>query len=121
MDKLNLIKTLNGLSLFILILFFIFGKSWLLVLSAIFLFLSIAGGRFSYLLAELWLKFGQLIGTVLTKIVLTIVFYFLVTPLGFLFRIFNREIYLFFKNRSKDTYFKDVNYEYKKEDFEKLW
>ncbi len=121
MDKIDLLKTLNGLSLFLILLFFIFGKLWLLILSALFLFLSIAGGRFSYFLAEAWLKFGQILGTILTKLVLTIVFYFLLTPLGLLFRTFNREVYLFFKDRRRNSFFKDVNIEYKKEDFEKLW
>lgn len=73
------------------------------------------------MIAELWWKLGQFLGTILTKITLTLVFYLLLTPIAFLFRIFNREIYLFFKDKSRDSFFKDVNVEYKKEDFEKLW
>ncbi len=121
MEKTDLIKTLNGVSLFFLLLFLIFGKKWLLIISAIFLLLTIFGGRFTFFLAEGWIKLGQFIGTALTKIFLTLVFYLFVTPLGFFYRIFNREVYLFFKEKKRDTFFKDVNMEYKKEDFEKLW
>lgn len=121
MDRLNLSKTLNGISLVLVILFLIFDKKWLLFLSALFLLVSIFGGRYSYAMAELWMKLGQFLGTVITKIFLTFVFYFLVTPLAFLFRIFNREIYLFFKDKRRDSFFKDINIEYKKDDFEKLW
>lgn len=121
MDRTNLLKTLNGISLVLLILFLIFGKKWLLILSALFLLTSIFGWKYTYVMADFWLKLGQFLGTILTKIILALVFYFLVTPLAFLFRIFNREIYLFFKDRNRDSFFKDVNIEYRKEDFEKMW
>ncbi len=121
MERVDLLKTLNGFSLFFLVLFFIFGKLSLLVVSAIFLLITLFGGKFSILLAEGLIKFGQIVGTILTKVLLAMVFYLFVTPLGFLYRIFNREIYLFFKDRKRDTFFKDVNIKYKKEDFEKLW
>lgn len=121
MDRLNLLKTLNGLSLVLVILFLIFGKKWLIILSAMFLLFSIFGGKYSYIFAELWWKLGQFIGTIFTKVTLTMVFYLLVTPLAFFFRLFNREIYLFFKDKNRKSFFKDVNIEYKKDDFEKLW
>lgn len=120
MESVYLLKALNGLSLLFLVLFFLFGKTCLII-SAIFLLMALFGGKFSLLLAKGWIKFGQIIGTILTKILLAMIFYLFVTPLGFLYRIFNREIYLFFKESKRDTFFKDVNIKYKKEDFEKLW
>lgn len=120
MERVDLLKTLIGISLFFLVFSFIFGKICLII-SAIFLLIALLGGKFSLLLAKGWIKFGQIIGTTLTKVLLAMVFYLLVTPLGFLYRIFNREIYLFFKDRKRNTFFKDVNIKYKKEDFEKLW
>ncbi len=121
MDKLSSLRTLIGLSLFLVIAFFIFGKIWLLIISAIFLVISLFDWKLTNFIAEFWYKLGQLIGTLISKLILIVLFYLLVTPLGTFYRLFNRNIYNFFRNKNRGSFFKDVNMEYKKNDFEKLW
>ncbi|MGQ9617354.1 MAG: hypothetical protein ACUVUG_00130 [Candidatus Aminicenantia bacterium] len=121
MERLNLIKNLTGFSLFSLIAFFIFGKVWLLGISGILLILIIFETKLTYLVAVVLLKIEHFLGNIISKTLLSLVFFIVVSPLGLLFRIFNRETYLFFKDRKRDSFFKDINYHYKKEDFEKLW
>ncbi|MBN2275566.1 MAG: hypothetical protein JXR41_02980 [Bacteroidales bacterium] len=64
----------------------------------VFLYISVASGvvgilfkPLAKLMAALWYKTGELLGNVVSKIVLTLVFFLLLVPIAFLYRFFHKD------------------------------
>ena len=84
------------------IFFFIFGfypliysgviRIWSIILSFLFLIVTIFRPNFFTFLNKLWIKFGILLGKIITPIVMGFVFFFVVTPIGILVRIFKKDV-----------------------------
>lgn len=55
---------------------------------------------------KIWMKFGELMNKLISKIVIFIIFYFLITPIGFITRLFGSD-FLDKKNKHKKTFWKD--------------
>lgn len=130
MDRLDTIKTINVLAAALLIVYAI-GFKWLdirllgvNVLVWISLLLVVGGAfesRITTAVAKGWMKFGHALGTFNSKLILTVIFFVVLTPIAFLFRLFNRHLVDHFKVNNRSTYFDDLNKSYEKSDFEKLW
>jgi hypothetical protein len=114
-------KTLGTLSLACLAAFFFFAKKWLLLLSLIFLVLSLFNNRLSVVIAIAWLRFSTVAGKFNSKLVLAIVFYMILFPVATLFRVFNKDIVRHFKNKREQSYYIDVNIDCREDIFNKLW
>ena len=78
-------------------------RAWSLILSLIFLILGLLKSRILTPLNIVWIKFGILLGKFIAPIVMVIIFFFVVTPIGILMRIFNKDL-LNLKFNSKNTY-----------------
>ena len=66
-----------------------------IILSFIFLFLAIVKPASLSKMNFLWMKFGLLLGSIVSPIVMGVIFFGLFMPLGFLFKILGRdELYL---------------------------
>lgn len=68
----------------------------------------------------LWMKLGEILGMVIPKIILGIVFYLFLTPVAFLSKVFSKEDSLMLKNRLGST-FKNINKHYIPKYFETPW
>lgn len=93
----------------------------------VFYFASILIGLFCNLsvsaekvIAKYWLFFGKAIGLVSQTIILTIVYYFILTPLGLLKRICTKDVYFFHKTPKEGTW-KTMNKLYSKKDLLNPW
>lgn len=93
----------------------------------IFLWLSIAIGLlgiFSDFFAEkltwAWMKLAEVMGKIMSPILLGAVFYLFLTPIAFLQKIFGKTDNLKFKNPA-DSVYDTRNHEYKAGDLEDLW
>ncbi len=106
-----------------MILYLLFARKWIFYIAAILLLLSILDKlAISKFIAKLWVSFGKWIGEINTKIILSIVFYFILTPVAFLYRFFNKEKIKHFKEDSKTSFFENLKTgNYEKRDFEKPW
>lgn len=125
MDKTEVSKTLDVLILACLVAFFLLRKkafhTWFLGIALVLLIINIFFPKFALFIATYWEKFGKAIGTVISKVVLTIAFYIGITPLSLLYRIFNKPLVEYFRNKKRDSFYKDVTTSYTKETFQKLW
>jgi hypothetical protein len=130
MDRLDTIKTINVLAAALLIVHMIGFERLdirllginILVWIALFLVAGSAfESRITTAIAKGWMKFGHVIGTFNSKLILTIIFFVVLTPIAFLFRLFNKHLVDHFKVNNRSTYFDDLNKSYEKSDFEKLW
>ena len=67
-------------------------RIWSLILSVIFLFLGLINSKILHPLNVLWFKFGILLGRIVSPIIMGIIFFFVVTPIGFMMRIIGKDL-----------------------------
>jgi len=121
MDRTDILKTVTVLVLALLIAHLIFGARWLLWLAVLLCLGNAFESRATAAVARYWMRFARMLGSVNSRILLTLLFYLVLTPLAFLYRIFNRDKAAHFLENRKTSYFEEVRKTYGPEDFEKLW
>jgi len=76
-------------------------RYWSLIISIVFLLLGILNSKILTPLNKIWFKFGILLGNVIAPIVMSIIFFLVVTPTSLLMKLFGKDILGIKKNRSK--------------------
>ena len=82
----------------------IYGKKliiWSLIVSFVFLVLAIFKPGLLAPLNKLWFRFGILLGKVISPLLMGIIFFFMVTPIGFLMKILKKDLLNLKFNRDK--------------------
>ena len=82
-------------------------RLWSLALSIIFFILGILNSKLLTPLNKLWFKFGIFLGSIVSPIIMGLVFFSVVTPIGFFMRIMGKDL-LRLKSK-KNTYWIDRN------------
>ena len=79
-------------------------RLWAFILSSIFLVLGILNSKFLTPLNKLWLKFGFFLGSIVSPVVMGIVFFIVVTPIGLIMRFLGKDLLRINKNKFVSTY-----------------
>jgi len=69
-----------------------FIRIWSVVLSLVFLIITIIRPNLFTFLNKLWIQFGILLGKIISPIVMGLVFFFVVTPIGILVRVLKKDV-----------------------------
>ena len=96
---------------FLLIAFYLLLKGndlriWSLVVSFVFLVLGLINSKILTPLNRLWFKFGLLLGKFISPLVMGIIFFVVVTPIGIIMRLLKKDL-LNLKYNKKETYWID--------------
>ena len=67
-------------------------RIWSLVVSFIFLVLGIINSNLLLPLNKLWFKFGILLGKIISPIIMGIIFFLVVTPIGLIMRLIGKDV-----------------------------
>ena len=67
-------------------------RIWSIIFSFVFLIITIIRPNLFTSLNKLWIKFGILLGKIISPIVMGLVFFFVVTPIGVLVRILKKDV-----------------------------
>ena len=67
-------------------------RYWALIISLIFLILGLLKSNILTPLNKLWFKFGILLGRIISPLIMGMIFFFVVTPIGFLMRILKKDL-----------------------------
>ena len=67
-------------------------RTWSLVLSLIFLLLGIVNSKFLTPLNLVWMKFGELLGKIVSPIVLGFIFFLVITPIGLFMKLIGKDL-----------------------------
>ena len=67
-------------------------RIWSLLVSIIFLVLGIINSNILSPLNKLWFKFGILLGKIISPIIMAIIFFLVVTPIGLMMRIISKDL-----------------------------
>ena len=79
-------------------------RLWALILSLVFLVLGVLNTKFLTPLNKLWFKFGILLGSIVSPIVMGAVFFIVVTPTGIIMRFLGKDLLRINKNKTISTY-----------------
>ena len=79
-------------------------RLWAFILSLIFLVLGVLNSEFLTPLNKLWYKFGILLGSIVSPIVMGIVFFIVVTPIGLIMRFLGKDLLRINKSKFVSTY-----------------
>ena len=67
-------------------------RLWSLIISIVFLFLGLLNSKILNPLNKLWFKFGIFLGKIISPLVMGIIFFLVVTPIGLLMRLLNKDL-----------------------------
>ncbi|MBK7856420.1 MAG: hypothetical protein IPJ79_17360 [Bacteroidetes bacterium] len=81
--------------------------------------LSLLSGYITEKIHWLWMKISHIMGYVMSKVILSIVFFLFLTPIAFLSKLGRKNILQL--KRSDKSYYAERNHQYKKEDLENVW
>ena len=76
-------------------------RIWSLVISIIFLVLGLLNSKFLNPLNKIWFKFGLLLGKIISPILMGIIFFFVVTPIGLLMKLLQKDLLNLKFNKNK--------------------
>jgi hypothetical protein len=76
---------------------------YLLSISAIFLILGLANSKLLSPLNLIWFKFGLFLGKIVSPVVMGIIFFFVITPISLILKIFRKDV-LNLKKNNKNSY-----------------
>ncbi len=78
-------------------------RMWSLVIAIIFLVLVIFNPKLLSPLTKLWIKLGEIIGKFISPIIIGLIFFLILTPIGLLMKMFKKDL-LNLKFSKNDTY-----------------
>ena len=78
-------------------------RFWLLIVAIIFLALGLLNSKILTPLNKIWFKFGLLLGSIVSPIIMSIIFFFVVTPISFVMKILGKDM-LNLKRNNNNTY-----------------
>ena len=81
-------------------------RIWSLVISFVFLILGLINSKILTPLNRLWFKFGLLLGKFISPLIMGIIFFVVVTPIGIIMRLLKKDL-LNLKYNRKETYWID--------------
>ncbi len=78
-------------------------RLWSFIVSLIFLILGLIKSRILTPLNKLWFRFGLFLGRIISPLIMGIIFFLVVTPIGFIMRILGKDL-LNLKYNNKRSY-----------------
>ncbi len=100
--KKKLIKSNKSFGILFFVVFFLYGIwptlnsneiiIWSLLISVIFLALGLLNSKLLTPLSNLWIKFGELLGRIVSPIVMFFIYFFFLTPLAIVIRLFGKDL-----------------------------
>jgi|TARA_B110000259_G_C13898564_1_gene355923 hypothetical protein len=81
-------------------------STWSLIISLVFLILGLVKSKILSPLNRLWFKFGLLLGKIFSPLIMGTIFFVVVTPIGLLMRLFNKDLLNLKLNKKKSYWIK---------------
>ena len=76
-------------------------RLWSLIISFVFLFLGLINSKILTPLNKLWFKFGILLGRIVSPVIMAVIFFLVVTPIGLFMRMIGRDLLNLKFNKNK--------------------
>ena len=76
-------------------------KVWSLAISFIFLILGLLNSNLLSPLNKIWFKFGVFLGKIVSPLIMVIIYFFVVTPIGLMLKVFKKDVLRLKFNKNK--------------------
>ena len=76
-------------------------RIWSLIISIIFLILGLLNSKILAPLNKIWFKFGILLGKIVSPLIMGIIFFLVVTPIGLIMRLLRKDVLNLKYNKNK--------------------
>ncbi len=120
-DSINNTKTVLTISMGFLVIHILTGIPWMLWISLAIGVIGMFSDYLSKVISDFWMRLAKLLSYIIPNILLTLIFFLILFPLALLSRLFIKDKDpLKLKNKYKNT-FTDVDRNYNKGYFEKMW
>lgn len=119
-EEYKTLETMAVLAFFCLVFGIAFDLSVLVYASACLLFIGLFVKVVAAAIARLWMRFAFALGAVNTKIILTLTFFLILTPIAVLYR-WKHGDFLSIREKSTGTLWHERNHRYRAEDLQKQW
>lgn len=107
-------NTNRSFGILFFIVFFIIGiwpilsgnelRLWSFIIAIIFLIMGITKSRFLTPLNIAWIKFGELLGIIISPLIMGLVYFLVVLPMGILMRVLGKDLLRLKFNKNIETY-----------------
>tara|TARA_B100001540_G_scaffold138699_1_gene123322 strand:+ start:259 stop:636 length:378 start_codon:yes stop_codon:yes gene_type:complete len=81
-------------------------RVWSVIVSSIFLLLGLINSKLLYPLNLIWVKFGELIGKIVAPLVMALIFFIILTPIGIFLRLIGKDLLNIKLNNNKTYWIK---------------
>lgn len=115
------LETILSIVLLLTIFYWITKGPYLLPVAAVLMIIGLLSRYLTEKIYWLFTTLTQFIGLVVSKIILTLIFFLLLFPLALLSRMFSKKDPLHLKKNSSDSYYSVRNHEYSQEDLKDPW
>ena len=79
-------------------------RIWFIIISLVFLILGLINSKLLTPLNKLWFKFGIILGAIVAPVVMGIVFFLVITPIGLIIKIMGKDLLNKKYDKKKKTY-----------------
>ena len=79
-------------------------RVWSFIVAIIFLIMGITKSRFLTPLNIAWIKFGELLGVIISPLIMGLVYFLVLLPIGILMRVLGKDILSLKFNKNIETY-----------------
>ena len=76
-------------------------RIWSLIISVIFIILGLLNSKILTPLNKLWFKFGIFLGKIVSPLIMGVIFFFVVTPIGLIMRMLGKDVLNLKQNKDK--------------------
>ena len=84
-------------------------RYWSLIISVIFLTLGLLNSNLLTPLNKIWIKFGILLGKLISPFIMVLIFFLVVTPIGLIMKIIKKDLLNLKVRKDKETYWIEKN------------
>ena len=81
-------------------------RVWSVIVSSIFLLLGLINSKLLYPLNFIWVKFGEFIGKIVAPLVMALIFFIILTPIGLFLRLIGKDLLNIKLNQNKTYWIK---------------
>ncbi|HYW96717.1 MAG TPA: SxtJ family membrane protein [Bacteroidales bacterium] len=119
MDKAKVKETILTITIGFIALYMAFHHVWMLYVSFGVGLAGLLSGKLAGLIHKGWFKLADLLGYVMSRIVLGTLFFLVLVPVGAMAKLFRKD-FMFLEKRN-GSYYHERNHLYKPEDFTDPW
>ena len=101
--------------------YFIFNKLFLLILALLIGLVGLISLKARMVIVNTWIRLGKALGYVNSRIILSVIYFFILTPIALLSRIFSKDKLQLKRKNSDESYFIKRDHEFQAQDFENPW